>query len=541
MLPSGVASRWGTLFRQRASVASLVVIVTGCGRVARDDQGQDPPADECERSLGVDCDAFKDAFIKPENAAAYDTFGHSASLFEDHLAVGAPGEASCSIGVDSDPSDNGCPDAGAAYVFMDGDRDWSEEAYVKPSHIAEGDAFGEALTLSGATLAVASTGEDWCGAPPPGKTAQLCEDAGAVFVFHRGEETWSEEAYLKASNVEPKDEYGDSVSISGNTLVVSAILEQSCATGVDGDQTSNDCFSAGAVYVYRRRQVAGAVSWEQEAYLKASNTSAKDQYAYFGRSVSLSGDTLAVGADYEDGCGVGVDGDQADSTCADAGAVYVFRRTEEAASAVWEQEAYLKPSNTDAGDHFGAALALDGDTLVVGAPLEQSCAKDVDGDGTDNACEKAGAAYVFERTLVDGNRQWRQQAYIKASNTDAQSNAFGGAVSLSGSALVLGAHAEDGCGTDLNANGSDNGCDGAGAVYLFRREAQAQWVQQAYIKSSNPKGRPPGAFGDALSLSGGSLAIGAPLEDSCSAVIDEGEADSDCQAAGAVYVRRIAP
>ncbi len=99
----------------------------------------------------------------------------------------------------------------------------------------------------------------------------------------------AQKAYLKASNTGAGDEFGRRVSVSGGTVVVGARLEDSSATGVNGNQTDNSAASAGAVYVF----VRGGTTWSQQAYLKASNTGAKDD---FGRSVSVSGDTVVVGA-----------------------------------------------------------------------------------------------------------------------------------------------------------------------------------------------------------------------------------------------------
>jgi len=104
-----------------------------------------------------------------------------------------------------------------------------------------------------------------------------------------------------------------------------------------------------------------------------SNTGAGDE---FGVSVALSGDTLAVGVPFEDSAAIGIDGDQSDNSAADAGAVYVFTRD---AAGVWSQQDYVKASNTDAGDEFGLGVALSGDTLAVGAYLEDSAATGIDG------------------------------------------------------------------------------------------------------------------------------------------------------------------
>ena len=116
----------------------------------------------------------------------------------------------------------------------------------------------------------------------------------------------------------------------------------------------------------------------QQAYLKASNTGAGD---YFGSSVAISGDTVVVGAYGEASNATGVNGSQGDNSAAGAGAAYVFVRT----SGVWVQQAYLKASNTGAGDYFGYSVAISGDTVVVGAFDEASNATGVNGNEGDNS------------------------------------------------------------------------------------------------------------------------------------------------------------
>ncbi len=127
-------------------------------------------------------------------------------------------------------------------------------------------------------------------------------------------------------------------------------------------------------------------------YAKASNTEAGD---HFGYTVALSDDgtTLAVGTANEASNATGINGNQADNSAAGAGAVYVFTRS----AGLWIQQAYVKASNTDAGDAFGYRLALSGDggTLAVGAAGEDSSATGVGGNQTDNSAVDAGAVYIY--------------------------------------------------------------------------------------------------------------------------------------------------
>ena len=152
------------------------------------------------------------------------------------------------------------------------------------------------------------------------------DDAGAVYVYSRRGDSWAQQAYIKASNAESYDHFGNAVALSGdgNTLAVAAYFEASGATGVDGDQRDNSRPQSGAVYVFAR---TGA-TWSQQAYIKASNTGEQDDGDTFGFSLALSrdGNTLAVGAPSEDSGATGIDGNQSSNAATGAGAVYVFAR-----------------------------------------------------------------------------------------------------------------------------------------------------------------------------------------------------------------------
>ena len=198
-----------------------------------------------------------------------------------------------------------------------------------------------------------------------------------------------QQAYVKASNTGADDFFGLVVAVSGDTVVVGAWAEDSNATGVNGNQADNSQVFSGAAYVF----VRSGGTWTQEAYLKASNTGAGDQFGY---SVAVSGDTVVVGAWAERSNATGVSGNQADNTAATSGAAYVFVRS----GATWTQQAYLKASNTGAGDQFGQSVAVSGDTVVAGATGEDSNATGVDGNQADNSASFSGAAYVFVQPNV---------------------------------------------------------------------------------------------------------------------------------------------
>jgi hypothetical protein len=434
------------------------------------------------------------AYIKASNTGAGDQFGYSVALSGNTLAVGAPGEASNATGVNGDQKNTSLPNAGAVYVFTRSGATWTQQAYIKASNTDSGDNFGYSIALSGDTLAVGAPGEDSDARGINGDQKNNgLSNAGAAYVLVRSGATWTQQAYIKASNTDSGDNFGYSVALSGNTLAVGATGESSNATGINGDQNDTSAPNAGAVYVFTR---SGA-TWTQQAYVKASNTNMDDNFGY---SLALSGDTLAVGATGE---------------ASGAGAAYVFTRSN-GPPVSWAQQAYVKASNPDSGDKFGYSVVLSGDTLVVGAPGEA-------GNGSsplDNSASNAGAAYVFTRSNGPPV-SWAQQAYVKASSPAPNSgDNFGWSVALLDDTLVVGVPGQ-------NSN--------TGAGYLFTRSngPQVTWSQLAYFQASNPAVN--ASFGWSLALSDDMLAVGAPGEDSKATGIDGDQNDTSMVNAGAVY------
>ena len=413
------------------------------------------------------------AYLKASNTGVGDRFGYELSLSSDGntLAIGAPDEKSNATGINGNQTDNSLAIAGATYVFTRTGATWSQQAYLKASNTSANDYFGLKLSLSsdGNTLAVAASHEDSNATGINGdQTDNSLAGAGAAYVFTRSGTTWSQQAYVKASNTGANDYFGAKLSLSsdGNILAIGANGEDSSATGINGNQTNNTAYSSGAAYVFTRT----GTTWSQQAYLKASNTDPNDRFG-FGLSLNSDGSTLAVGASSESSNAIGINGDQTDNSSTKSGATYIFTRT----GATWTQQAYLKASNTDSYDYFGLRLTFssDGNTIAVSA-LESSNATGINGNQTDNSLAPSGyagtgAVYLFTRT----GTTWSQQAYLKASNTGGNDN-FGIAPVLSadGNTLAIGAWHEASNATGINGDQTDNslapsGNNGTGAVYLF--------------------------------------------------------------------------
>lgn len=263
--------------------------------------------------------------------------------------------------------------------------------------------------------------------------------------------------------------FGSAVAIDGDTLVVGA-------HSADGDFPDT-----GAAYVYER-DASGA--WQPRATLRPSTTQADEMF--FGIRVAISGGTIAVGAPLADNAAAGT---------VSSGAVYTHVR--DSASGNWSPEQVVRLAIQETGDLFGE-VAIDGDTLVVGAPREDSAATGVGGNEADNSVQDSGAAYVFVRS----GGVWSRQAYLKASNTSV-ADFFGQRIDVSGDRVIVGAPLED---------NNDANNDNAGAAYVFVRNAAAgTWAQEAFLKPAGSQTE--NKFGSSVAIAGHTAAMGAPIGD----------------------------
>ncbi len=382
------------------------------------------------------------AYLKASNTEAGDFFGYSLTVSGDTAVIGAYAESSNATGVDGNQVDNSASSSGAAYVFTRSAGVWTQQAYLKASSTGANDQFGGSVAVSGDTAVIGASNEDSNATGVDGNQADnSASQSGAAYVFTRSGSTWTQQAYLKASNTGVDDGFGSSVALAGDTVIIGASGEDSNSTGVNGNQADNSAVQSGAAYVFTR----SGSTWTQQAYLKASNTRASN---YFGSSVAVSGDTVVVGAYGEDRNG----------SAPGSGAAYVFSRS----AGVWTWQAGLVAVNAETGDNFGWSVALSGDTAVIGAYRESSNANGVNNDGWNNNAFLSGAAYVFTRS----GTMWMQQAYLKASNTGAD-DSFGRSVAVSGDTVVIGASQEDSSATGVDGNQADNSAGNSGAAYTF--------------------------------------------------------------------------
>lgn len=340
------------------------------------------------------------AYVKPSNAGGGDRFGSSLSMDGDTLVVGSVFEASNQTIITNGATastDNSLARSGATYVFVRNGTTWTQQAYIKAPNPDAEDRFGYSVSISGDTIVSTSIWESsnqtTIANGATASTDNSASKAGAAYVFTRSGTSWTQQAYLKASNAESNDAFGVSAAISGDTIVVGAYGESSNQTTITNGATAssdNSATYAGAAYVFVRQ----GSTWSQQAYLKAANAASNN---WFGYRVAIDGDVIAVGAQQENSNQATISNESTASTDASAthaGAVYVFKRT----GTAWAQQAYIKPANAGANQLFGSSVSLKQNTLAVGAYGESSAQNFITNGptaSTDTSAPTTGASYVF--------------------------------------------------------------------------------------------------------------------------------------------------
>ncbi len=314
--------------------------------------------------------------LTASDAAAGDNFGHTVSFDGDTAIVGAWRE-----------DNSGGVDAGAAYVFTRSGVVWTQQQKLTAADAAADDGFGFSVSVSGDTALIGSIMAN----------NSSGQNAGAAYVFTRSDGVWTQQQRLQASDVALNDLFGYSVSLSGDTAVVTSVGDD------DGGQ------QAGSAYIFTRSNGV----WTQQQKIQASD---RKEGANFGHSASLDGDTVIISA-WQDDNGIRNA----------AGAAYVFTRS----GGVWTQQQKLIASDASTLDFFGTSVALSDDTAIVGAPHNAA----------------VGAAYVFTRSAG----VWTQQQQLRSSDF-AGDDYFGGRVAVSGDTAVVSSLLDDnGGGTDAGS------------------------------------------------------------------------------------------
>ena len=266
--------------------------------------------------------------LTASDGAEHDHFGHSVSISGDYAIAGAL--------YDDDDGDN----SGSAYIYVHEGSSWSQQAKLTASDGAAGDDFGCSVSISGDYALVSAQQDDDNG-----------DQSGSAYIFHRSGSSWTQQAKLLASDAEEHDYFGHSVSISGDYALVSARY--------DGDAGRY----SGSAYIFEKPP-GGWSNMTETAKLTASDAAEEDQFGY---SVSISGDYALVGVSGDDDNGFG------------SGSAYAFLRS----GTSWSQTDKQTASDGAANDQFGLSVSISGDYALVSARKD-------DDKGTDS-----GSAYVY--------------------------------------------------------------------------------------------------------------------------------------------------
>lgn len=371
--------------------------------------------------------------ITSDDGEADDRFGWSLAIDGDTAVVGAY------------LNDHIASGSGAAYVFVKNGITWTQQAKLTVSDTAANRWFGYAVAISGETIAVGGrdtyiftrSGTTWTeqarlpdignnefSVAIDGDTVVVGEsrdglDVGIAYVYTRSGITWTEQAILIASDGENGDQFGISVSIEGDTIVIGAYH--------DDDNGAN----SGSAYIFTR---SGTI-WTEQMKLTADDGEASDE---FGRSVSISGDTVIIGARNDD------------DNITNSGSAYVYTRI----GTTWSEQAKLTASDFVPSAFFGVSVAIDGDRAVIGA------------NNTFENGSGSGSAYIFTRS----GTTWTEHRKLLASN-GAAGDALGRSVAINGTTAIIGAYAKDIAASPFTdySKGKISNLAGAdqGAAYFF--------------------------------------------------------------------------
>ncbi len=563
----GGAGAWGPVARLTADDASatddfgFAVAISGdtviVGAWGDDDSGPDSGAAYVfQRDHGGVNNWGQVAKITAEDSGSPSSFGSAVAIHADTAVIGAPND------------EDGGVSSGSAYVFNrneGGANAWGQTTKITPTDGEDGDWFGAAVTIDGDTAVIGAQWEDATGpyfgavyvfgrneggtdawgqidkvVPTDGSdlqqfgsTASISEDTilvgarydsgvgtntGSAFVFRRdqgGPNTWGQVAKISPAGNGDGDYFGSSVSISGDTAVVSARWDDD--NGAD----------SGAAYVFQR-DLGGPDAWSEVAKIGASDATTDDS---FGFAVSISGDTVAAGAPgtgypgestgsvylfARDQGGSGAWGESAKQDCPsaltaesvrfgssvsvdfdtaivgapnsyfsnhqDPGSAYLFARDRTSSNA-WGLITKLNPADGDPGDEFGTSVSISGDTAIVGAPRD------------DDVVYTSGSAYIFQRDH-GGSDAWGLVAKITASDPEGNDQ-FGISVAIDNDTAVVGAWGDE-----------------WGSGYIFQRDFAGPGTWGEVTKITSSAGSQANYFGEAVSISGDTIVVGAKANSS---------------------------
>jgi len=374
------------------------------------------------QNAGGPVNALPQNKLLPLDGSAHDEFGVSVGIAGNTIVVG------------SIYDDDLGGDAGSAYVFVEDNGVWTQQAKLMAKDAKPGDYFGISVAIAGDRIFV--------GAAEAGTNGLR---TGAVYVYERSNKLWTLVQKLTPSTGSQNDYFGYAIALEGSVAVIGA------------PQTDSVAYDSGAAYIFRH----DGTQWNEQDKIWPATGGA---YGFFGGSVALFGTTALIGQ-WDDGSGQ------------DMGSVFAYK--ENAGSWVVQEE--LMASDRDMGDTFGFSVAVYGNKAFIGAPF-----RDAD-------CANAGAVYVFGRY----NEDWCEEQIIVPTDKNA-AQAFGSSVAMYGDMAAIGSYWDE-----------DNG-DYSGSAYAYRYIDKV-WEQQfKYVPNDGVIGQ---LFGISAAMDQDRVVVGANGDD----------------------------
>jgi LPXTG-site transpeptidase (sortase) family protein len=377
------------------------------------------------------------ANLKASDAGIADEFGYSTAISGDIIVVGAPHD-------DQLHGNEIISNAGAVYVFERLNSSWVQQAKLTPNTPHAEDNFGVSVAVDGNIIVVGAVGHDYGGK----------EDVGGVYIFARDGKNWKQEVILQPDDLRKEDYFGGAVAIDGNVILAGT--------------TFHDSFGipdVGAVYVF----IGAKNNWFQQAKLIPTTP----QFGgYFGASLDVDNNTLIIGAT-----------EAGNPLQNDVGSAYVFEK----GAIGWTQVERLVPDDGRNGDFFGYSVSIEGDTIAVGASFK-------DPEYTGGRITSGGAVYIYGI----GENGWAQEQML-ALDSAAPFDYFGNAVDLYHDTLVVGASGKNGPGTLRS-----------GMAFIYALKGQS-WEQVSFMYPELADD--DDNFGQAVAIDGSTILIGASGRD----------------------------
>ena len=422
------------------------------------------------------------AKIVASDRAELDGFSSSVSISGDYAIVGAPFESEDIDG------NNSLFASGSVYIFKkDVNDNWMQIQKIVAEDRTLADQFGWSVSISGEYVIIGAPLED-----EDTEGSNFLNSSGSAYIFKNdGTDNWVQIQKIVPQDRGSGDRFGSAVSISGDYIIVSAPLEN------EDDGESNSLNSSGSAYLFKND---GNDNWIQVQKIVAEDRGEDDQ---FGNSVSISGNYVIVGVSSED------EDEEGNNTLLSSGSAYLFKND---GNDNWIQVQKIVAGDRGDGDLFGSVVSISGNHVIIGAPRED---EDEEGNNSANA---SGSVYLFKN---DGADNWIQIQKIVAEDR-AANDLFGISISISGDLAIIGASTED-----EDEEGS-NSLTSSGSAYIIKNNGAENWVQVRKVVANDRASIDQ--FGSTVSISGNRAIVGAFGED------EDESGNNTLNASGSAYI-----